>query len=287
VARWSQVPCSSPSSRSLTAVYLAGGAIWIGRLAAYTAVSMGYLCLWVVVAIGVNLLGRSGTVNSLLLGGSWVAMVAFIPGMMPVIAEALAPTPSRALYIDLARAARLEVYNGDIGELSTQQRQQGMLHAFLRKHPEWASDPSLSRPSLLAAARGEEHSARLAVITENFDTARQRQERTIARFSILSFTATADRILTGLSGNSDARQAAFLEQSLNFFAKSKRHFWPSIFRNELFTPARFADIPRFTFAEPGAEAVFRQLGVPCLVLALWFAGMALVTLRQLRRKPVL
>jgi ABC-2 type transport system permease protein len=268
-----------------TAVHLVGGAIWIGRLAAYTAVSMGYLCLWVLIAICVNLLGRSGTVNSLLLGGSWVAMVALIPGMMPVIAEALAPTPSRALYIDLARAARLEVYNVADDERSRQQQHDAMLAAFLKRHPEWVSEPN--RAALFYAARGEEHSARLAAITNDFDTARQNQDRMLARLSILSFTATADQILTGLSGNSDARQADFLEQSLSFFARSKRHFWPSIFRDELFTPARFADIPRFTFVEPGAEAVFRQLALPCLVLALWFAGMALATLQQLRRKPVL
>jgi ABC-2 type transport system permease protein len=270
-----------------TAVHLAGGAIWIGRLAAYTAVSMGYLCLWVLIAICVNLLGRSGTVNSLLLGGSWVAMVALIPGMMPVIAEALAPTPSRALYIDLARAARLEVYNVADDERSRQQHHDALLAAFLKRHPEWASDPSLNPAELFRAAMGEEHSARLAAITNDFDTARQNQDRTIARLSILSFTATTDRILTGLSGNSDARQAAFIEQSRNFFARSKRYFWPSIFRNELFTPARFDDIPRFTFVEPGAQVLLRQLWLLCPILGLWCAGTVLATQRQLRRKPVL
>jgi hypothetical protein len=134
---------------------------------------------------------------------------------------------------------------------------------------------------------GEEHSARLAAITNDFDTARQNQDRTIARLSILSFTATTDRILTGLSGNSDARQAAFIEQSRNFFARSKRYFWPSIFRNELFTPARFDDIPRFTFVEPGAQVLLRQLWLLCPILGLWCAGTVLATQRQLRRKPVL
>ncbi|MCI0420903.1 MAG: ABC transporter permease subunit, partial [Acidobacteria bacterium] len=229
-----------------SAVHLAGGAIWIGRLAAYTAVSIGYLCLWVVIPICVNLLGRSGTANSVLLGGSWLAMVVVIPGITPVMAEALAPTPSRALYIDLERAARLKVYNGIRPGASSPSAdyREAILAAFLKRHPEWASDPSLLRRTLFYAAQGEEHTAMLAAITNDFDIARERQQRTIGWLSILSFTGTTDRILTGLSGNSDARQAAFLEQSNDFFARSKRYFWPSIFRWDPFTPERFADIPR-------------------------------------------
>jgi len=139
-----------------SAVHLAGGAIWIGRLAAYTAVSIGYLCLWVLIPIGVNLLGRSGTANSVLLGGSWLAMVVFIPGITPVMAEVLAPTPSRALYIDLERAARLKVYNGIRPGSSSPSAndREAMLAAFLKRHPEWASDPSLLRRTLFYAHAG-------------------------------------------------------------------------------------------------------------------------------------
>jgi ABC-2 type transport system permease protein len=272
-----------------SAVHLAGGAIWIGRLAAYTAVSIGYLCLWVVIAICVNLLGRSGTANSVLLGGSWLAMVVFIPGITPVMAEVLTPTPSRALYVDLERAARLKVYNGirpGASSPSVDDRE-AMLAAFLKRHPEWASDPSLLRRTLLYAAQGEEHSLMLAGITRDFDTAKERQQRTIGWLSILSFAGTTDRILTELSGNSEARQAAYLEQSNEFFARTKRYFWPLIFRWKLFTPERFAEIPRFTFVESGATAILSQLWLPCLALALWCAGTLLTTARLLRRKPVL
>jgi ABC-2 type transport system permease protein len=272
-----------------SAVHLAGGAIWIGRLAAYTAVSIGYLCLWVMIPICVNLLGRSGTVNSVLLGGCWLTMVVLIPGITPVMAEVLAPTPSRALYIDLERAARLKVYNGirPGARSPSADDREAMFAAFLKRHPEWASDPSLLRPRLLNAAQGEEHTAMLAAIAKDFDTAKEHQKKIIAWLSIFSFTGTTDRILTELSGNSDARQAAFLEQSREFFATTKRYFWPLIFRWKLFTPEQFAEIPRFTFTEPGPNALLRQLWLPCLTLALWCAGAVLTTLRQLRREPVL
>jgi hypothetical protein len=98
-----------------------------------------------------------------------------------------------------------------------------------------------------------------------------RQQTTLRRFSMLSFTAVTDEILTGLSGNSEARQKAFLEQSLDFFAASKRYFWPYIFRVRIFKPEQFPDIPRFKFVEPGTKAVLSPLWFPASVLALWCA----------------
>jgi hypothetical protein len=239
------------------------------------------------IAVCVNLLNRSGTANSLLLGGAWLATAFVIPGMTPVLAEALSPTPSRALYLDLARAARLEFYNAAPDERGRELQRQTRLAAFLERHPEWASDPSLHRQALYQAAQGEDFSLKVGAITREFDTARRRQDTVSAWISVLSLTATTDQILTGLSGNSDARQAAFLEQSMSFFARSKRYFWPRIFRQELFRPAQFAEIPRFTFVEPDAAAVFRPLWLLCAALVSWCAAGSLVARRQLGRKPVL
>ena len=269
------------------AVVFAGGAIWIGRVAAYTTVTLAYLCLWLLIAISVNLLGRSGTTNSLLLGATWVAMVVVVPGITPVIAEALTSTPSRALYIELARQARWAVYNATPDPATTKQRNDAMLAAFFKRHPEWEFDPTASRPRLFNAAQGEDYTAMVSAVTSKFDVVRQRQQTTIRRFSMLSFSAVTDEILTGLSGNSEARQMAFLEQSLDFFAASKRYFWPLIFHVGIFKPEQFPDIPRFKFVEPGTKAVLSPLWFPGSVLALWCAVAALVTLRQIQRTPVL
>jgi hypothetical protein len=162
-----------------------------------------------------------------------------------------------------------------------------MLAAFFKRHPEWASDPSLHRQSLYQAAQGEEFSLKVGAITRAFDAARRRQDTVSAWISVLSLTAATDQILTGLSGNSDDRQAAFLDQSLSFFDRSKRYFWPRIFRQELFRPAQFSEIPRFTFIEPGAAVVLRPLWLPCIALASWWAAVSLAARRQLARKPVL
>jgi ABC-2 type transport system permease protein len=269
------------------AVHVSGGAIWIGRLAVYAVASIAYLWLWVVLSIAVNLLGRSATANAAWLGACWVAMIVFIPGITPVMAEVLAPTPSRARYIDAERTARLSVYNDAGDQANIQRHHEKLLEGFFARHPQWASDPSLVRARLLNAAQGETHSAMLAAITTDFDTARDRQQKVIAWLSLLSVTAATDRILTGLSGNSDARQAAFLAQSRDFFAASKRYFWPLIFRWDMFKPEQFADIPRFAFAEPGTQAVLRPLWLPGSGLALWLAGTLFVTRRQLRRQPAL
>jgi ABC-2 type transport system permease protein len=268
------------------AVYLASGFIWTGRLAVYTAVSEAYLASWLLAAVGVNLLGRSGTSNSLLLGGAWAIMVIFLPGMTPVLVEAISPTPSRALYIDLARAARLEFYNAAPDEQGRQLQRRTMLAAFFKRHPEWSA-PSLHQQSLYQASQGEEFSLEVDKITEQFDAARERQDKVSTWISAFSVTATVDQILTGVSGNSDARQSAFLRQSLSFFSRQKQYFWPRIFRQEVFKTSQFVEIPRFAFTEPSTQEVFRPLLPLCLVFGAWWASLAIITLRQLRRKPIL
>jgi ABC-2 type transport system permease protein len=268
-------------------VLLHGGTIWFWRAAAYLGVSVLYLLFWLLVAVLVNTLGRSGTVNSLLLGGTWLTLVILLPGLMPVIAESVAPTPSRAVYIDFARAARLGIYNGSVDEKSTQQRQAEMVNAFLRRHPEWAADPKLSRAAMLGAARGEEHSAMLANITDQFDAARTRQQKVIRLLAVVTIASQTDTILTELSGNSDSRQTSFLRQSRQFFDASKHYFWPRIFRDEIFTPERFADIPLFSFREQTAADVFGPCVFPAILFSIWGCIVFVVTLLGLGRKPVL
>lgn len=210
-------------------VLLQDGTLWFWRAAAYLAVSVLYLLFWLLVAVLVNTLGRSGTVNSLLLGGSWLVLVILLPGLMPVIAESASPTPSRALYIDLARAARLGIYNGSSDERSTQQRQAGMMKAFLSRHPELASYPNLSPADVLGGARGEEYSAMLANITDQFDAARASQQKIIRLIAVASIASQTDAVLTELSGSSDSRQTSFLRQSRQFFDASKHYFWHAFF----------------------------------------------------------
>jgi len=267
------------------AVYLASGFIWTGRLAVYTTVSEAYLAFWLLAAVGVNLLGRSGTSNSLLLGGTWAIMVIFLPGMTPVLAEAISPTPSRALYIDLARAARLEFYNAAPDEQGRKLQEQTMLAAFFKRHPEWAKEPN--RQSLYLASKGEEFNLEVEKITKQFDAAREHQDKISASISVFSVTATVDQILTAISGNSDARQATFLRQSLKFFSRQKEYFWPRIFRNEVFRTSQFVEIPRFAFTEPSTQEVFQPLLPLGLVFGAWCASLTIITLWQLRRKPIL
>ena len=269
------------------AVAMDGGNIWPGRFAAYVAVVWVYLFFWILMAVFVNTFNGSGMVNSLVLGGSWLLMVILLPGILPVVAESVAPTPSRAFYIDLARAARLGIYNGAVDKRATHERQQSMLNAFLVRHPEWANDKSLNRTSLLGAARGEEHSAMLKEITDRFETAHDRQRRVIGWLSIVSPALVADRILTRLSGNSDERQQMFLDQSVAFFDKSKQYFWPRIFRWEIFTPQRFSEIPRFHFSEESGSEIGISCVPLCAVLLLWAIGIALLTWKRLSARPVL
>ena len=224
---------------SSIAVYVLGDRFPLLPLSLYVVASIVYLSLWAGLAVVVNTYSRNSTSNSLMLGAIWLFAVILIPGAAPVAAEAISPTPSRALYVDAARAARLSIYNGSIDQARTLEQQ------ILARHPEWNNRPEFSRSGLLGAARSEAHSAYVNSITERFDQAHARQQKVLSFLDVCSPALLQDELLTLLSGNSDLRHSDFLNRSLSFFAASKAYFWPRIFRDEIFVPERFQEIPLF------------------------------------------
>ena len=220
-----------------------------------------------------------------MLGAIWLVAVILIPGAAPVVAQAISPTPSRALYVDAARAARLGIYNGSISEKSTQVRQAALLKSFLERHPEWANQPELSRVQLLGAARGEEYTAYVRRITDRFDQARAQQQKVLSYLNACSSALLEDELLTLLSGNSDLRHSDFLGQSLSFFAASKAYFWPRVFRDELFVPGQFQDVPRFHYKPLPLRSVVVACVRPALLFGLWALALTAFFVQRLRGRP--
>lgn len=266
------------------AAFILGDRFSLLPLSVYVLASVTYLTLWAILAAVVNSFSRNSTSNSLILGAIWLLAVILIPGAMPLVAEAMSPTPSRALYVDAARAARLNIYNGAIDQKSTQEQQSSLLQAFLARHPEW-NRPELSRLELFGAARGEAHSAYIRAITERFDQAHARQQEILSFLDVCSPALLQDELLTLLSGNSDLRQSDFLAQSLSFFAVSKAYFWPRVFRGEVFVPERFQEVPRFHYMPLPLRSVLVACVRPALLFSLWTLALTTLFVQRLRRRP--
>ncbi len=273
------VACSS------IAVYVLGDRFPLLPLSLYVLASVVYLSLWAVLAVVVNTYSRNSTSNSLILGAIWLFAVILIPGAMPVVAQAISPTPSRALYVDAARAARLSIYNGAIDQTTSLEQQSSLIQQFLARHPEWNNRPELSRAGLLGAARGEAHSAYVNSISQRFDQAHARQQKVLSFLDVCSPALLQDEVLTLLSGNSDLRHFDFLNQSLSFFAASKAYFWPRIFRGEIFVPERFQEIPLFRYNPLPLRSVLEACARPALLFGLWTLALGTSFVRRLRTRP--
>jgi ABC-2 type transport system permease protein len=255
------------------------------RLAMCLAGIVLYGLFWMGLAFWVNIWGRSPASNALVVFGAWIALALVIPALGSLASTSLFPVPSRAGFIDFERATRLELYNAKPTPEEKQERDSALLAGLCSRHPELRDAVGLDKARLLNAAQGEEHELRLAALERRFQRQRIRQRTLLRVLSILSPTMLLEDALTTLSGNSDERHDDYLAQAESFFHRSKRFFWPLIFRQVLFTAADYDRIPRFSYREEPLDRVAGRALLPLGGLTVVALGMTLFAWLRARATP--
>lgn len=230
------------------------------RFGLFLAVVLAYGAFWVVLAVLVNVFGRTSASNAAVLAGAWLLLVVLLPALVHTAAGALYPPPERAAYVAAQRLAAAEA----------QRDSRAALAVFFEAHPELADAPEAGEPTfpMTASARDQAVAAALAPV-EAADL-RQRERRTaIARVArLVSPTLLAHDALLESAGTGLGRRTHVEAQVAAFRHAWTEHFVPRYFADNAFRAADYAAVPTFSFREEAAGSAASRVVLPLGALLL-------------------
>ncbi len=244
--------------------------LWLGGATLYAA-------FWFALALFVNSRPRASDQNASLLAGAWLLLVILLPALTNLAATTVFAAPSRvALTTELREASE----TADRAAASSRDQ-------YFFDHPEMQGGEMDRTAYFQSVALSEQSIAEsMAPLLGAFEVQARRQQALIEVLQYLSPGTLAYETLTELAGSNGARHREFRAQTLAFHAAWSGFFRSRLMRGATLTPADYAALPQFRFAEPPLAAALARAAAPLavlLVLSLLLGGIAL---RRLRRFPV-
>jgi ABC-2 type transport system permease protein len=213
----------------------------VNSLAAWAAVTVAYGMFWFALAVVVNVLGRTSSVNAMVLLGAWLLLVVLGPSTLDLIVTAMHPTPSR---VELMQATR------EASNTATARGSQ-LLAVYLQDHPELMRDAprgasEFGTRSLVVA---DEVAKAVGSITKRFDSELDAQQRLIDQWRWISPALVAHVALVDVAGTGTQRYRDFQRQADAYIATLRAFYEPRITSGARLTRQDLAMIPSFSFEE--------------------------------------
>jgi len=236
---------------------------------------LGYLAFWwaLVAWVGTWWLREGQTLLVLL--SAWALLVLALPALAGLLARELHPPPSR---FELIAAARAE-------QIDSLKRAEALFEQYTHDHPELDPEASADLPSYyrgyyLAAKRIDEA---VAPVVAGFDQALAAQQAAVSRWQFSTPALLLQRGLMAVAGTDEHRRHAFIEQARAHQMAFRERTGQMMLTGERMNADNLAALPRFSFNEPGLDALKQRLCLP--LLALWLLagagfGLALWRLRR-------
>jgi len=219
---------------------------------------LGYLAFWwaLVAWVGTWRLREGQTLLALL--SAWALLVLALPALAGLLAREMHPPPSR---FELIAAARAE-------QINSLKRAEALFEEYTHDHPELdpaasADLPSYYRSYYLAAQRIDEA---VAPVVQGFDQALAAQQAAVSRWQFTTPALLLQRGLMAVAGTDEYRRHAFMEQARAHQIAFRARTGQMMLTGERMTADTLAALPRFSFNEPGLDALQQRLCLPLLVL---------------------
>jgi ABC-2 type transport system permease protein len=218
-------------------------------LGVWFALSFAYALFWIAVALALNVSRASSAATCVRMAAVWLVFVVIIPTTSNVIAQTLAPSPSRLLLAAQVREASAEA---DREAAKT-------LEAFYFDHPEAVEEGGPQGAEggggffvrILASDTAVEKAIQPTL--QAFAESASRREAWIGRLQFLSPAMMTQLALNRLSGTDDARYRNFLERVDEFHASWSGFFIPRILSAKSLAPSDYREMPRFEAASQTAD----------------------------------
>ena len=249
-----------------TAAFLASGDLSFGRTTLFLlwlATATVYGLFWIAVVALVNTWGRSSETNAVVLACLWLALVIVLPGVLNVLVNTVAPTPSRLSYVAEMRAATAEA----------SKRSADLLANYYEDHPELAATEMQGGflPAYFAQQRDVEK--RVQPIVDDFESRLVQQQRLVRITSLLSPAVLVQETFNDVAGTGVGRQRSFTGQARDFLAQWHEKLRPKVFTAADMTLADYDLLPAFAFREDHRNAVIGRSMAALGALLLPAAGL--------------
>jgi ABC-2 type transport system permease protein len=248
------------------------------RLLMWVALTTLYLASWASAAVWIAAFNRSSDFNLLALLVVWLALTLVVPALANLLAQTVAPTPSRLEYVNALRSA----------EIAANAQSRELLRGYLLDHPEIeAREEGRIAPFIKTyylVQRDVE--AATAPVRDAFTARYERQQALLGHLSFLSPAMLLQASLDDLAGTSLARQRRFEAEAIELRARFQQAVEPALMAGRRLAAAEHTALPHYEFVEERTGDIARRLRLPVGALLLYIGIVAVLAGRRLRRFAV-
>jgi ABC-2 type transport system permease protein len=248
------------------------------RLAWWLLLVIAYTLFWFVITMWADARGRSSAANATVLVGVWLLLVVIAPSLLSIVVTSLYPAPSRLDFIQRMRRNDNEVSR--LGER--------VLAQYHGDHPELAPPGKLDWNDLQSRffVVGQEKEGRTLPLIKAYDEQLARQQMLVDRLRFLSPAVVMQEAMNALAGADRARYQHFRAQVEAYLDEWHAYSAPRSFRQIKLRSSDYDALPRFNFREESDMRVTRRAFAGLLGLLLPAVAIGWLTLRALRRYPL-
>lgn len=199
----------------------------------------GYALFWGVLALGINLLGKSSAFNAGALFAAWVGLVLVLPALLNLAAERQFPLPSRLELVHEMRET----------ELDLSLRIEQAMSSFYLAHPELAPDDEQQKMpywQYQLALKKRKSAEASRPLVEAYYAQQAARTQWLAQWRWVSPAIFLQDELDRVAGTSHADYLAFLQRVDAANAEWREIFFRKIFKDAYMTAAEVAALPRWS-----------------------------------------
>ncbi|MGF1669586.1 MAG: DUF3526 domain-containing protein, partial [Balneolaceae bacterium] len=246
--------------------------VWIigiplsGNLAIFSLIiflSGAYFLFWFLLALIVNLTGKSSSRNAVSLLAIWILLVLIIPALLNHTANKLYPLPSRAEMIADVREIRSDA----------EQRADFLLADYVRDHPELYvpdEEQQVSAYWLSYFAAQQVIREEIDPVIDQFDSAVSNRQALVSQLRILSPAVLLLTVFNDVAETSTAHYQSFREQVITFTDRWRNYFIPKIYSNAEVTESTFREMPDFEYIPlDSGRSAYDAAGLLLYLLGTW------------------
>ncbi|MBJ7312529.1 DUF3526 domain-containing protein [Rugamonas sp. CCM 8940] len=176
----------------------------MAALASWSGVVLLYSMFWAAVAIAICAVCGNRMTAAFAGFAAWLVLAVLLPGALTVMIQLGAPVPQRELYVQAMRDAGDQVAANKLDSLAR----------FYDSHPDWKPAASLDKvsSSVSRLLRAQELERVMGGVEQQFERAKQDQQRMFEDVLVLSPVTLTYQVLAGLAGNDGARHQRFLDE---------------------------------------------------------------------------
>lgn len=199
-----------------------------------------YIMFWFVIALIVNVFGKSSGMNAIMIISIWVGLVLLLPAILSQSGNSIYPIPSRINMVNGMRAAQAE----------TTAKADTILQNFYRDHPELAQtkegENSYSYYLKFFASQDVVKEEVWPVLNE-YSTKLKAQQNFVSSLRFLSPSLMVQNAFNNLAGTSSHHYESYREQVVRYAEAWRNYFLPRMFADEEMKTVDFDDLPQFTY----------------------------------------